>query len=531
MSAQTHAFKRSAGLVVVVTVRSKDRKATARQTGFMLRGLRFVEADLQALGIAFRVLVGANPAQELARYAKAVDAQHVVSDFSPLRGSIKAKDDAVELLAEGCGFEYVDAHNVVPVWVASDKIEASAATIRKKIQNRLPEFLTNFPPVFTLDKLPVSDAAVLPRVRAEARAAAGDTGAASAASSSSASASASSAGPVVAGPAPIDPATGLTDWEAVAGALDIDWSVPEVVDVLPGEREAEAALARFLEQATRVDKYHLYHQDATRPEVCSGLSPYLHFGHLSAQRCCLELLRVTELSPREIFVPRASNGFQAWADEILVRRELSENFCLYEEKVRRCSACRSETSQRANSCLARDSSGCTCVCGNVCAQYDSFDGFPGWARQTLAAHAEDARKFVYSQELLEAGRTHDSLWNAAQMQMVHSGRMHGFCRKYWAKSESLGERCLFVLSIAAVTVFNLLVPNSPRFDRSALTPLQKSWSGRLARRRLCKSPSTSTTSTSSTDVIPTAMWAAPGQLAACMRWGHRNATLLARFVP
>jgi deoxyribodipyrimidine photo-lyase len=303
----------------------------------MLRGLRFVEADLQGLSIAFRVLVGANPAEELARYAKAVDAQHIVTDFSPLRAAADMRDDAVEKLGAGCGFEYVDAHNVVPVWVASDKIESAAATIRKKIQNRLPEFLTNFPPLFMLDKFPFSDAAVLPAVRAEARATAVAAGLASgpsmSASSSSSSASAASGAAVVAGPAPTDPDTGLTDWAAVAGALEIDWSVPEVGTVLPGERQAEAALGEFLEHATRVDKYHIYHQDATRPEVCSGLSPYLHFGQLSAQRCCLELLRVTERSVRDLFVPRASDGFQAWADEILVRRELSENFCLYEEKV------------------------------------------------------------------------------------------------------------------------------------------------------------------------------------------------------
>lgn len=39
----------------------------------------------------------------------------------------------------------VDAHNVVPCWVASGKLEYSARTIRGKITNLLPEFLTDFP--------------------------------------------------------------------------------------------------------------------------------------------------------------------------------------------------------------------------------------------------------------------------------------------------------------------------------------------------------------------------------------------------
>jgi len=41
----------------------------------------------------------------------------------------------------------VDAHNIVPCWVASPKQEYSARTIRAKIHSQLPEFLTEFPPV------------------------------------------------------------------------------------------------------------------------------------------------------------------------------------------------------------------------------------------------------------------------------------------------------------------------------------------------------------------------------------------------
>ena len=44
-------------------------------------------------------------------------------------------------------FFEVDAHNVVPVWVASDKEEYGAYTIRPKITKKLNEFLTPFPPL------------------------------------------------------------------------------------------------------------------------------------------------------------------------------------------------------------------------------------------------------------------------------------------------------------------------------------------------------------------------------------------------
>ena len=65
--------------------------------------------------------------------------------------------------------------------------------------------------------------------------------------------------------------------------------------------------------------------------------------------------------------------------------------------------------------------------------YDSLDAAYDWARDTLAAHAGDKREFLYTRAQLERGATHDKLWNAAQLEMVHAGKMHGFMRMYWAK--------------------------------------------------------------------------------------------------
>jgi len=66
-------------------------------------------------------------------------------------------------------------------------------------------------------------------------------------------------------------------------------------------------------------------------------------------------------------------------------------------------------------------------------QYDTLDGFAAWARESLLAHADDERRLLYTADKLERGLTSDPLWNAAQMQMVHDGHMHGWCRGYWAK--------------------------------------------------------------------------------------------------
>jgi hypothetical protein len=44
-------------------------------------------------------------------------------------------------------YNQVDAHNIVPCWIASEKLEYGARTIRPKITTKLAEFLTQFPAV------------------------------------------------------------------------------------------------------------------------------------------------------------------------------------------------------------------------------------------------------------------------------------------------------------------------------------------------------------------------------------------------
>jgi len=51
----------------------------------------------------------------------------------------------------------------------------------------------------------------------------------------------------------------------------------------------------------------------------------------------------------------------------------------------------------------------------------------------LHAHRADRREYLYSLSDFERAKTHDALWNAAQLQMVYTGKMHGYMRMYWAK--------------------------------------------------------------------------------------------------
>lgn len=67
------------------------------------------------------------------------------------------------------------------------------------------------------------------------------------------------------------------------------------------------------------------------------------------------------------------------------------------------------------------------------AHYDSLDGAVDWAKKSIALHANDKREHTYTLAEFELGCTHDDLWNAAQLQMVHEGKMHGWLRMYWCK--------------------------------------------------------------------------------------------------
>jgi deoxyribodipyrimidine photo-lyase len=149
----------------------------------------------------------------------------------------------------------------------------------------------------------------------------------------------------------------------------------------PGERAAKKHLNEFIDQGLV-----LYDSDRNNPvkNGQSGLSFYLHFGQISAQRVALMALSgMTDSSP--------------FLEELVVRRELADNFCYYNP------------------------------------HYDSVQGFPNWARETLRQHENDPREYLYSIKELEEAKTHDELWNAAQTEMVCRGKMHGYMRMYWAK--------------------------------------------------------------------------------------------------
>jgi deoxyribodipyrimidine photo-lyase len=331
--AQALALEKKSPLAVVFNLAPAFLEATVRHYGFMLRGLAEAERALADLSIPF-VLLRGEPAGTIPVFLKQIDAAALVTDFDPLRVKRRWKREVGERIT--LPFYGVDAHNIVPCFFVSGKQEFAARTIRPKISRLLRSFLTDFP---APKKMPRSS---------------------------------------------IGLAADGADWKSVLGSFETDRSVPETRFFEPGAKAAAAALRRFIRE--RLADYDEARNDPVA-DGQSGLSPYLHFGQISAQRVALEV--------RKARAPLASK--KAFLEELIVRRELADNYCFYND------------------------------------DYDSFAGFPDWAKRTLERHRRDPREYLYSRRELEAGRTHDSLWNAAQLEMVRTGKMHGFMRMYWAK--------------------------------------------------------------------------------------------------
>jgi len=324
---------RGAPLIVLFALAPALPGATLRHDDFMLRGLAETEAGLRQANIPLVLRLG-DPAAAVPGFLNRIRAAACVTDFDPRRAGQRGQDGVAAAYA-GPLIE-VDAHNVAPCVVASPHRDYAAATLRPKIHRRLAEFLEPFPdlPAFQADNL--------------------------------------------AGWPPVD-------WAAAQSSLTADPAVAPVAGIVPGSRAAMAALRAFLE-----DRLPVYAERRNDPnaDVTSRLSPYLHFGQLAPQRAALAALAAKG---------RAPAGADAFLEELIVRRELADNFCRYEP------AC------------------------------DTLAALPAWARKTLADHAADPRPYLYAPQAFETAATHSALWNAAQRQLLRQGRIHGYMRMYWAK--------------------------------------------------------------------------------------------------
>ena len=330
IASQYTAIKNRVPLYVCFQYTGENRESNTRHYEFLFKGLEQTAQTLEQHNIRFLLLKG---------YAKdtipKLIQEHFVGtlivDYSPLkvyRNRIKKVLEKVQI-----PFFQVDAHNIVPVWKASDKKEFAAHTIRKKITNNLADYLTEYPKII---KHPYGE-------KRENK-------------------------------------FSLLE---IMDNLNIDVSVQSVSWIEPGESAANKSLGLLNHSLNNYD----VHRNDPNKNALSNLSPYFHYGHLSSQRAVLEI--------KKFNIPQ--NDKAAFIEQVIIRKELADNFCEYE------------------------------------INYDYFDGFHPWAQNTLNQHRNDEREYLYPKQQFEEAETHDDLWNAAQNQMMITGKMHGYMRMYWAK--------------------------------------------------------------------------------------------------
>ncbi|RYR67727.1 hypothetical protein Ahy_A03g014117 isoform B [Arachis hypogaea] len=141
------ANKSNVPVAVVFNLFDQFLGAKSRHLGFMLRGLRRVSDQLhQTLQIPFFLLRG-EAEETVPKFLSECGASMLVTDFSPLREVRRCKEEICKKVNESLTVHEVDAHNIVPLWVASEKLEYSAKTIRGKINKKLSEYLIDFPTI------------------------------------------------------------------------------------------------------------------------------------------------------------------------------------------------------------------------------------------------------------------------------------------------------------------------------------------------------------------------------------------------
>jgi deoxyribodipyrimidine photo-lyase len=174
----------------------------------------------------------------------------------------------------------------------------------------------------------------------------------------------------------------LSDTSLALSRLEIDRSVGPVANFKGGTVQAKRSLKAFIRY--RLDDYAELRNDPCI-DATSNMSPYLHFGQISPLYIALKILE------------SGSSNKETYLEELIVRRELSHNFVFYNKR------------------------------------YDGFWCLPPWAVETLNLHNPDQREYIYPLKAFERAKTHDPYWNAAQKEMLITGKMHGYMRMYWGK--------------------------------------------------------------------------------------------------
>lgn len=358
------AQRHNKGLIVLEALRLDYPWASQRIHRFIAEGMQDNASAIEGCEVAYYPYIEAslNTGRGLLA-ALSKRAIAVVTDLFPCFFLPRMQARAAEVL--DAPMHRVDSNGILPL-AASERVYTTAASFRRHLQKTLRPHLGSWPVAEPLQH---------------------------------------SVRPVAIPDECIErwPPTDLADLDSLLDNLPVDNEV-EPVPFRGGAKSAENQLTDFLSE-----RHGRYHEDRNRIDngAASGLSPYLHFGHLSAHEFAHRALAQCGWSP-DLLAEKPNGSRNGWwglpphteslMDELITWRELGYVFC----------------HQRLE-------------------DYDQFETLPGWAVETLENHSSDPRPVTYTLEQLETASTHDPVWNAAQRQLRQEGRIHNYLRMLWGK--------------------------------------------------------------------------------------------------
>jgi deoxyribodipyrimidine photo-lyase len=271
-----------------------------------------------------------------------------------------------------CAAEMVDSNGILPI-ASSEKASPTAYVFRRFFQKNAGPFLSEFPSADPLLALKNKTPATVPRAWGKTW-----------------------------------KATNLNRFSPadypinhhVAAVENIGGTVGGTVG---GSQAGEKILGHFIEH--QLARYHT-DRSVVDDGAASGLSPYLHFGHIGVHDIVARVLRHEQWAPPQLAHTASgkregwwglSAGSEAFLDELIIWREVGFHYCHHRP------------------------------------QHETFADLPTWAQESLEQHASDKRQYIYTLEQFAEGKTHDELWNAAQNELRISGKMHNYLRMLWGK--------------------------------------------------------------------------------------------------
>ncbi|AAG02731.1 putative CPD photolyase [Betaentomopoxvirus amoorei] len=326
---QNIAYLNNSSMYVLYLI-NKNNNINIRQYKFLYEGLPEFESQCKKCNVSFHLLSYNN--NIISNFINKYKIGHVIIEQMPLLFHKKYYLDPLKKL--NVNVYIVDSHNIIPVWVTSDKQEYNARTIRIKINKLKDQYLIEFP------KVKISN---------------------------------------------IQPIFVENNFDIIP---NYDKKLINIYEIVGGYTNGINRMNNFFK-----NKINTYKDKKNNPnyENTSILSPWLHCGMISAQRCVLEANKLKKIKDYNI------ESIDSFIEEIFIRKELSDNFCYYNNN------------------------------------YKSFASCPNWAILTLEIHKTDKRNKIFSLRELEYGKTDNKLWNYCQYYLLKFGYLNGYMRMFWAK--------------------------------------------------------------------------------------------------